>query len=274
MDKLYKLLYVESNASLEEIKRAYKKQMLKYHPDKNKDQASIDKFHQIQNAYHTIIRGKSCNDNPIIVSSDILDYCYMFLNELYKLYTENIHIKININLQEIYNGSIKKVVVKVKRKGILENIDLYISLLNYKKQYIFQEMGDDFPFPFKGKIRNDIIVNLEIIQDNNIRIGNVLNDYDLFLDEKINLYQLLFGTEISINLFNRQIQIKKQFITKSITNTNSYCIVVKNKGLPYISGDYGTEERGDLYVYLTLDINDFSYTSDLGFERQVKKYFN
>jgi len=48
----YKVLGVEKNASLEEIKKKYRKLALKYHPDRNKgDKKAEDKFKGINEAY-------------------------------------------------------------------------------------------------------------------------------------------------------------------------------------------------------------------------------
>ena len=52
----YKILGVKRNASKQEIKKAFKKLSLKYHPDKNKDNPKRAKemFIKIANAYEVI----------------------------------------------------------------------------------------------------------------------------------------------------------------------------------------------------------------------------
>ncbi|MEN8120754.1 MAG: J domain-containing protein [Bacteroidota bacterium] len=51
----YKILGVEKSASLVEIKKAYRKLVFKYHPDKNVDQAGAkEKFIKIQEAYEVL----------------------------------------------------------------------------------------------------------------------------------------------------------------------------------------------------------------------------
>ena len=61
----YKILEVDSNASLDEIKKAYRKMAKKYHPDKlrGQDPAMIkgaeEKFREVQKAYETLMRQKN-----------------------------------------------------------------------------------------------------------------------------------------------------------------------------------------------------------------------
>lgn len=52
---LYEVLWVSKTATEEEIKKAYRKQAMKYHPDRNKwDKASEEKFKEINSAYEVL----------------------------------------------------------------------------------------------------------------------------------------------------------------------------------------------------------------------------
>ena len=51
----YEILGVSKSSSKDEIKKAYRKLALKYHPDKTKgDKASEDKFKEASEAYHVL----------------------------------------------------------------------------------------------------------------------------------------------------------------------------------------------------------------------------
>jgi DnaJ-class molecular chaperone len=50
----YKLLGLSRDASLKEIKKAYRQKSLEYHPDKNKEEGAADKFAEIARAYEVL----------------------------------------------------------------------------------------------------------------------------------------------------------------------------------------------------------------------------
>lgn len=82
----YEILGIKKGASEDDIKKAYRKQALRYHPDKNKSPGAEEKFKEIAEAYDVLSEpkkkdiydrfgeegkfSKSCNiAGPIIVKA-------------------------------------------------------------------------------------------------------------------------------------------------------------------------------------------------------------
>jgi DnaJ like chaperone protein len=66
-DAAYKILEIDKNASVEDIKKAYRKMAKKYHPDKvahlgeEHQKGAEDKFKQVQKAYDSIQKERGFN---------------------------------------------------------------------------------------------------------------------------------------------------------------------------------------------------------------------
>lgn len=55
MHNYYDILDVDSSASLEDIKKAYRRLAQRYHPDRNSDPEAVEKFRQVRQAYEALM---------------------------------------------------------------------------------------------------------------------------------------------------------------------------------------------------------------------------
>lgn len=62
MQEAYQILNLPINSSEEDIKKAFKKLAIQYHPDKNKDADAEDKFKKINEAYQTLTNSEVNNN--------------------------------------------------------------------------------------------------------------------------------------------------------------------------------------------------------------------
>ncbi len=76
MDDYYNVLELNRNASLDEIRKSFRTLALRYHPDKNKNSESKEKFMKIVEAYETLsdVNGKRNYDESITIKKDTPKY--------------------------------------------------------------------------------------------------------------------------------------------------------------------------------------------------------
>jgi curved DNA-binding protein CbpA len=76
MDDYYNVLKLNRNASLDEIRKSFRTLALRYHPDKNKNSESKEKFMKIVEAYETLsdVNGKRNYDESITIKKDSPKY--------------------------------------------------------------------------------------------------------------------------------------------------------------------------------------------------------
>lgn len=112
MKDYYKILGVKRNSSQEEINKAYRNLVLKYHPDKNHDKDTADKFKEIQESYEFLKSSKpvfSFNTKNSV--DDVFDNLFsrIFGNQKNNSSSK---VRLKINLEESYRGCEKTVEIE------------------------------------------------------------------------------------------------------------------------------------------------------------------
>ena len=108
----YKILEVNKNATKKEIKNSYHKLALKYHPDKNKNNDSTEKFRNINIAYETLYDDNKRREYDSLSYNQKMElynlfqeyfdsispeYKYIYNNIISSLYTDKDEFKKDLN---------------------------------------------------------------------------------------------------------------------------------------------------------------------------------
>jgi DnaJ-class molecular chaperone len=99
--KYYSTLGIPITATQDKIKKAYRREAQKYHPDKNKSEGAKEKFIQIGEAYEVLsdeIKRKKY-DNGITSFKNLhhnKDTAFDYHNNIFKAFSKDINIALNI----------------------------------------------------------------------------------------------------------------------------------------------------------------------------------
>lgn len=262
---LYTILNVPRNATQDEIKKQFRVLALKHHPDKTGNKDDAETFKKIKDAYDILsdpvkrqiydisFKSSSQSSNESLEETDWTDFIQKVMTCMTTIYaqymaekTNVLNITLNITLDDLYHKRIKKLVVNtVKRDGTPRNATLFISLLNYQEQYKFEGMGDDFKICLPGgKTRGDVIVKLVIQKHDMFTIDTLLTPYDLHMEQKISLYEYMYGTSFEVDLFGSPLMIQY--------TSGMKVKALENMGLPYYDEEDRQEKRGVLYIFFDI----------------------
>jgi hypothetical protein len=207
----YIILNIDKRASNDDIRKAYIKLAMKYHPDKNKtkskeiQQECEEKFKEINNAYNMLINGKVSDTHLDSKYSDIADRIFKeaklfgkYFFDIVQDITEDIHVNLNIDIFDIYNNIEKQFTLSIKRKckkcmGMGVNIiqkDYSTCMGCLGEKYKLMEItfkinaGEGRHIFFKkgheeyGKRTGNVIIN---IHPKNLVDYKIINHFDLLL---------------------------------------------------------------------------------------------
>ncbi|AEQ33006.1 J domain-containing [Acanthamoeba polyphaga mimivirus] len=146
----YDILEINKNATLQDIKKSYKKLVIKYHPDKNLNKNTVNKFQQIQNAYQCLSNDKKrkeydvskyINNTNINFNFDINDY-HNIITEIcgkYELNEFEIKEIMTIFSVEKYEKDIEIGGIDFAYNKLVDKLLIYLPKFTFRKlkQYSF-----------------------------------------------------------------------------------------------------------------------------------------
>ncbi len=257
MKDYYNILGIERGCSQDDIKKAYRKLAIKYHPDKNPDGDS--KFKEIAEAYGVLgdQEKRASYDRGGSAGSTFEDLRDMFggfgANDIF---TQNWGIDLDIvvnqkiELKDLLVGKTIEVVYNKKGDSTPNRFSVDIKPDQTKHQLIFdgkrvfsrltfQNMGNQGKLGggsmFNRTFIGNLYVLLEIVLPAGIEIdsvGNIVDNRSVTLDELINIENLIFesvsGTKFKIKSLNAksfsdiQITIPGRGLGSPAVNKGSY----------------------------------------------------
>lgn len=286
----YKNLGLNEGASKDEIKKAYKKLALKFHPDKNPDLNSCKEFITITESYKRLLNDDINQDIDITfylnIYIDMIKNLYNYITDENNIFNKKIFnkktkhnknkikdivITLDIPLNEIFSSTYKKLVIKVLRKEeidgkltlIKKKEDFYISLINYKREYIFIKKGDEDLLSNKG----DICILINILKGGDYELDN----YNVIYNLDISYYEYLYGIKREItHLDNHIIKLEQQFYGELEDK------IYYGRGIRYYDKEHDISKYGDFILKFRLNFNikDVQYLDDELFKSLAFKYLN
>jgi curved DNA-binding protein CbpA len=255
---LYNILEIETTASEIEIKKAYYRLAKIYHPDKNKEVGSNEKFQKIHSAYEILSNDKTRHEYQKMNHKDKLS----FVEILEKIINDRLNVnelkRYGINLEKTDLEYIQKNIINFFNKlNVNELLELYKKGIVPRKEFnniincsesdvdlydeIMAEYFFSLPFSFQKINKNDIKIDL------NIKIVDIVNNN------------------------KRKIKIKRKIDGNEITST-----FIFNMSKPYVvfigGGDMKNGDYGNLLIKLNLPNNLYWDQNIILIERSMSLY--
>lgn len=245
---LYQILELQPSASINDIKKSYRRLAKIYHPDKNKSKESIVKFQQINSAYDILINDKSrqeylsLNSESKTMFQEFLEK--IFANNLNSSHLEAFGIKLNGKDLEYLNQNFYQAINSL---NLIEIINFFKSGYIPKKDFEFNNLCSDSEIDSWGVDDPFYFFNLPLEMQKH-------NSKSLRINLNITIEDILSNSKKTITLKR---QINKKFINTNFEFNCKSPLIIFNGG-----GDIEDDTNGDLIVKLTLPEN-YDWHEDL-----------
>ncbi len=252
------------NISKNDIKKSYKRLILKYHPDKNKDLDTTEKFKEIQTAYEILCNDEKKKEYDNLSMGEKINYYdklkvtitnkYPFINDYLLFFIKNFYDDNEDNLQkdlENFNFSLIYKNIMDKIPDVLNNLpSLKLKENKPNKLYVID-------INIKGKIKaslkdrycnkySNLLINRETKEPINIFVPLVKDEYILKNKGEVGINNI--NGDIIIN-----IDIPKNY--RNFTKIENDLYVELE--IPLFKYLYGGE-----YVFKNLDDKDIKISCD------------
>jgi curved DNA-binding protein len=274
----YKTLGVEKNASSGDIKKAYRKLAMKYHPDHTKgDKAAEEKFKKITEAYAVLSDAEKRKQYDTFGSADFQQrysqediFRNFDIGDILKEFGfgggfstaggghrfsfggspfgggrqqravkgTDLVYELPVTLREVATGTSKA--ITFEHQGRRENISVKIPKgMQSGKRLRLPGKGDPSPY---GGPAGDLYVKIKVVEDPVFKADNT----DLSIFRTIKLTDALLGSQISVpTLDGGELSLKIPPGTRHKTKMR-----LTGHGLPHMNGG----GQGDLYVIVLVEV--------------------
>ena len=227
MKDYYKILGVEPEATSDDIKKAFRKLSMKYHPDKNNGDDTM--FKEINEAnsilsdedkrrdYDRLRRG---GGGKFFTTGGFNGYSWF--NGPQK--PTNVNIKISITIEEAYKGCKKN----VNANGKVYSVDIPKGTTSGKILKLAGLGGAGFDMS-GNYVRGDILVFIEVQNSEKYYLDK---DGTIEMMVAVDWLDAILGTTMDIKLFDKKISIKVPKYTQ-----NGGFIIVAKQGFPKFKSD-------------------------------------